>query len=112
MWAEDTYATAFWVATTQARQALDFEAFPNCRRDRGQKLSVIVNDVVVGMHDWQDCEPWKAHIELPASLVQQGKNDLVLQAGYAVPPVDLKTGKALDTRPLSVGFTQLKISTP
>jgi hypothetical protein len=112
VWSEAADSEAFWVSLGKKDQVLDVTVFPNCRPERKQTLKLAVNGVTMDTYDWPDCEPHSAHIVVPASLVVEGKNTLQIQAGYALPPVDPNTGKETDTRPLSLGFTQLRATTP
>ncbi len=106
VWAEGARSTAFWVAMAKGAASLDFKVFPNCLPDQRQKMAVSINGTVVATYDWQACEEHTAHVDLPASLVRQGKNELVLETTYATPP----TGNQNETRNLSVGFTQLQVT--
>jgi hypothetical protein len=112
VWSETAEPKAYWVSLGKQDQVLDVQVFPNCRPERKQKLKLAVNGVTVDTYDWQDCEPHTAHIVVPASLVIEGKNTLEVQTDYALPPVDPSTGKETDTRNLSLGFTQLRATTP
>ena len=79
------------------------EAFPNCIPGRTQALTVEVNGTRLAEHTWANCDPWAAAITVPASLVRLGGNDVVIRPAYAVAPPDG------DTRPLSVGFSKLRV---
>jgi hypothetical protein len=112
VWSETANSEAFWVAMAKRDQVLDLQVFPNCRPERKQKLTLAVNGTIVHTFDWQDCEPHLAHIEVPASLILEGQNKLLVQTDYALPPVDVSSGNETDSRNLSLGFTQLQVSTP
>lgn len=106
VWMQGTNAHAFWLATANSGRRLTLAAFPQCVADKQQAVTVAVNGAVVAEHHWTDCEPWSAQIELPATLVRLGRNDVTLSAAYAISP------GSNDPRPLSVGWSQLMIEAP
>jgi hypothetical protein len=103
VWAVGPESRAAFVAMTQRPHRLTLEVFPNCIPGRTQALTVEVNGVQLAEHAWERCEPWAASITIPASLVRQGGNDVVIRPAYAVAPPDG------DTRPLSMGFSRLRV---
>lgn len=105
-WMQGTTARAFWLGTANSGRRLALAAFPQCVADNQQAVTVEVNGEVVAEHRWADCEPWTAQIELPATLVRLGRNEVTLRAAYAVSP------GSNDPRPLSVGWSQLMIEAP
>ncbi len=66
-----------------------------------------MNGVEVAVHEWADCEPWNASIDLPAAVIRVGFNDLTVRAAYAEPPPQ---AGGSDPRKLSVGFSRLAIN--
>ena len=80
-----------------------------CLPDRNQELTLELNGASIATHRWTDCEPWSATVDIPASLVRIGANDLTLRPGYAASPPETSGGAQSDTRRLSVGFTQLRM---
>lgn len=104
VWAEGTQSFTQWIATARAPQRLSVAAFPQCLPDRQQRIELEVNGSVVATHQWQDCEPWSASVEIPVELVHVGANDLIVHADYA----SLPAGGG-DPRQLSAGFTKLLV---
>jgi hypothetical protein len=109
VWAEGTTSRAFWVATEKTPSTLQVQVFPLCRSDQYQSVSFEINGETVATHDWNDCEPWSSALTVPASLVRLGRNDLVVRSEYAARPIELGDKQSNDTRPLSVGFTRLRV---
>jgi hypothetical protein len=109
VWAEGVTSRAFWVATEKAPHTLQVEAFPFCQPGQYQGVSFEVNGEPLATHRWNDCEPWSSTLSVPASLIRLGRNDVVVHSEYAVRPIDLPDGQSDDTRPLSDGFTRLKV---
>jgi len=109
VWAEGTTSRAFWVATQETPNTLQVQAFPHCQRTQHQGVTFEVNGVSLATHRWDDCEPWSTTVTVPASLVRRGRNDLVVRSEYAVRPSDSSDEQSNDTRPLSVGFTKLRV---
>jgi hypothetical protein len=103
VWAVGPESRAAFVAMTKKPHRLTLEAFPNCIPGRTQTLSVDVNGARLAEHTWANCDPWAETITIPASLVRLGGNEVVIRPAYAVAPPDG------DTRPLSVGFSKLRI---
>ncbi|MCU0502826.1 MAG: hypothetical protein MUC51_13870, partial [Anaerolineae bacterium] len=103
VWAVGPESRASFVAMTQRPHRLVLEAFPNCIPGRTQALTVEVNGTRLAEHTWANCDPWAAAFTIPASLVRLGGNDVVIRPAYAVAPPDG------DTRPLSVGFSKLRV---
>lgn len=104
VWAEGTQSSAQWIATARAPQRLSLEAFPQCLPDRQQWVELEVNGSVVATHQWQNCEPWSAIVDISAELMHIGANDLVVRAAYAAQPAG-----GDDPRQLSAGFTKLLV---
>jgi hypothetical protein len=109
VWVEGTESHAQWVTTVRTAQRLALSAFPLCLADRKQSIEVEVNGAPLLTHDWQDCEPWSATVDIPAALVRVGANDLSVRSAYAASPADASDSGSNDTRTLSVGFTLLKV---
>jgi hypothetical protein len=109
VWAEGTTSRAFWVATEKIPNTLQVQVFPFCQPDRYQGVSFEVNGETLATHNWNDCEQWSSVLTVPASLVRLGRNDLVIRSEYAVRPIDVHNQQSSDTRPLSVGFTRLRV---
>jgi len=103
VWAVGPESLAEFVAMTQKPHRLTLEAFPNCIPGRTQALTVEVNGTRLAEHTWANCDPWAAVITIPALLVRLGGNDVVIRPAYAVAPAEG------DTRPLSVGFSKLRV---
>lgn len=108
-WVDGTTARALFVATRRAPIHLSVQAFPFCVPDRSQKVTLSVNHVPLTTHEWGDCEPWSSEIEIPASLITIGENELILDLGYGARPIDITAGENKDSRSLSVGVTQLHL---
>jgi len=106
VWAEGTQSDAQFVVTSRAPVRLDLAVFPLCVPGKSQRISLEVNGTAVADHEWRDCEPWNAAIDIPEALVQVGFNELTLRSAYAEPPPQAGGG---DPRKLSVGFSRLKI---
>jgi hypothetical protein len=109
VWAEGAVSRAQWVATARSEAQLLVEAFPQCVPGQNQSITVEVNGVPLLTYTWEDCQPWRSEVAIPASVVRVGWNDLNLHYGYAASPVDVTNGANPDPRPLSVGFTQLEV---
>lgn len=109
VWAEGVESKARWVATAAVETRLLIDAFPQCIADRQQNLTLEVNGLLVGTHQWQSCEPWSAELLVPASSVRIGWNEIVLHYGYAARPIDSTKGSNADARALSVGFSRLQV---
>jgi hypothetical protein len=103
-WIDGTSAKALWIITAPAGQRLTIEVFPQCVENRRQRLWLEVNGTTIGDHQWENCEPWHAQIELPSNVLRLGANELVLRAAYAAQPKD-----GNDPRALSVGVGQLSV---
>jgi hypothetical protein len=73
-----------------------------------QEIRLDFNDTTVVTHEWQNCEPWEAAVDIPPELVRVGQNDLVLHSRYAATPTSKADNE--DTRRLSVGFTKLSMA--
>jgi hypothetical protein len=106
VWMEGTTSQAQFISTAKVPYRLTLAAFPQCAPDRKQQITIKVQGTVVAGHEWQNCDPWEASVEIPASLVKVGANDLVVNTAYALSPADL--GKGEDVRRLSAGFTRLR----
>jgi hypothetical protein len=105
VWAEGTVSDAQFVLTSLAPVRLDLGVFPLCVPGKNQRISLEVNGVAVADHEWRDCEPWNASVDIPEALVRVGFNDLTLRSAYAEPP----QAGASDPRQLSAGFNRLKV---
>ena len=103
VWAVGQESRASFVAMSRQPHRLALEAFPNCIPGRTQALTVEVNGTRLAEHTWANCDPWAATIVVPASLVRLGGDDVVIRPAYAVAPAEG------DTRPLSVGFSKLRV---
>ena len=106
VWAEGTESDAEWIATRKSPAQLTLSVFPQCVPGKNQEIRLDFNGTPIATHEWADCEPWTASVDIPAALVRVGANDLKLHSAYAMPPADSANG---DTRRLSVGFTELKV---
>ena len=105
VWGEGTESHAQWVITSRTPQRLSLAAFPMCLPDKKQQIEIEVNGTVVATQQWQNCDPWSTTVDIPASLVQVGANDLIVRSAYASRPPD----NPAETRQLSTGFTKLRI---
>ena len=103
VWAEGMQSDAQFVATARRPMRLDVSAFPLCVPGKNQRISLEVNGTAVADHEWRDCEPWNATVDIPEALVRVGFNDLTLRPAYADAPA------AGDTRRLSAGFSKLRV---
>jgi hypothetical protein len=108
-WVEGTSARAEWVATDRASRRLTLEAFPACVPRRQQTVHVLANNIEVAAHQWDGCDPWTAQIEIPASAMNIGWNELSLVGDYAVRPVDIPSMQNSDPRALSLGVTRFQL---
>jgi hypothetical protein len=106
VWAEGTQSDAQFVITSRAPARLLFSIFPLCVPGKNQRISLAVNGAAVADHEWRDCEPWHAAVDIPVALLRVGFNDLTLRSAYAESP---QTGGG-ESRKLSVGFMQLKVT--
>jgi hypothetical protein len=104
-WAEGTTSAAQFIATATVPYRLQLGVFPLCLADRKQSTWLEVNGVRVAGHDWQNCDPWGATVDIPAALVRIGANDVIVHSAYAVTPPDAPA----DPRRLSVGFSHFTI---
>jgi hypothetical protein len=68
-----------------------------------------VNGVELARHAWTDCDPWAARIDVPASLVRVGWNDLVLRSEYALTPDEATGAPNTESRRLSIGVSKLRV---
>jgi hypothetical protein len=109
-WAEGTESHATWIAASPTAHVLTLKVFPFCVPVRRQKLRVEINGVELAAHEWQDCEAWTADVRIPDSVVQVGRNEIVLRSDYALRPVDVSNGQNQDPRPLSLGVTRLEVA--
>jgi hypothetical protein len=109
-WAETTEARAEWAAVAQAPQVLALKAFPFCAPDRKQTLKVEINGVELAGHEFQECEEWLANVDVPASLVRIGWNDVVLRSDYALRPAEVAGSDSADARSLSIGVGMLNVT--
>ncbi len=106
VWAEGTRSDVQFVVTSRSPIRLELAAFPLCVPGKQQRITLDANGTEFAVHEWADCEPWNAALDVPAALVQVGFNDLTVRAAYAqLPP---QAGGS-DPRKLSVGFTRFKI---
>jgi len=103
VWAVGRESHASFIAMAHKPHRLTLEAFPNCIPGRTQALAIDVNGTQLTEHTWANCDPWATTIMIPESLVRLGGNDLVIRPAYAVAPAEG------DTRPLSVGFSKLRV---
>ncbi len=106
VWAEGTRSDVQFVVTSRSPVRLEMAAFPLCVPGKTQRITVDVNGTGVAVHEWPDCEPWNATVDIPAALVQVGFNDLTVRAAYAEPPPQ---AGGSDPRRLSVGFSRLRV---
>jgi hypothetical protein len=103
VWAEGMQSDAQFVTTSRSPVRLEVAAFPLCVPGKNQRISLEVNGTAVADHEWRDCEPWNATVDIPEALVRVGFNDLTLRPAYAIAPA------AGDTRRLSAGFSKLRV---
>jgi hypothetical protein len=75
---------------------------------KNQRITVEVNGTAVADHEWRDCEPWNASVDIPADMVRVGFNDLMFRYAYA----EQSQAGGGDPRKLSVGFSRLKVAEP
>jgi hypothetical protein len=108
VWAEGTESYAQWIATRKSPARLTLSVFPLCMPGQNQEIRLEFNGTTVVTHEWHDCEPWDASVEIPPAQVRVGENDLVLHTRYAATPPS--TTASSDTRRLSVGFTKLSMA--
>jgi hypothetical protein len=108
-WIEGTEARAEWFATAQETQHLSIAAFPNCVPGIPQAITLSANGQTIATHEWNGCDPWSGEVEIPASLVQVGANELAIRAAFAAAPVSITRGANPDPRRLSVGVTRLRV---
>ncbi len=106
VWAEGTRSAAQFIVTARTPARLELGVFPLCVPGKNQRIILDVNDTAVIDHEWRDCEPWNAAVDIPAELMRVGFNDLTLRSAYAEPP---QAGGS-DPRKLSVGFSRLGIN--
>jgi hypothetical protein len=108
VWAEGTRSDAQFVATARAAARLELSVFPLCVPGKNQRITVEVNGTAVADHEWRDCEPWNASVDIPADMVRVGFNDLMFRYAYA----EQSQAGGGDPRKLSVGFSRLKVAEP
>ncbi len=106
VWAEGVRSDAQFVTTSRAPARMELAVFPLCVPGKNQRITVEVNGAAVADHEWRDCESWNATVDIPASAIRVGFNDLTLRTAYAEPPP--QAGNS-DPRKLSVGFSRLKV---
>jgi hypothetical protein len=110
VWSESADAAAQWISTTAGvPYRLTWSAFPQCVPDQKQAISFQINGQVLQTHEWEDCEPYAGTLDIPASLVRVGANDVTVSARYASAPPAPASGAPADTRTLAAGFTRLLI---
>ena len=103
VWAVGPESRALWVAADRQPRRLTLETFPNCVPGKHQVLLIELNGARLAEHAWSTCDPWAATIALPVEALRLGGNELVFHPAYAIAPADG------DTRPLSVGFSKLRV---
>ncbi|MDQ1301641.1 MAG: hypothetical protein QG637_1563, partial [Chloroflexota bacterium] len=106
VWAEGVRSAAQFVITSRAPVRMTIAVFPLCAPGKNQRITVEVNSTTVTDHEWRDCEPWNATVEIPASAIHVGFNDLTLHSAYAESPPQAGNN---DPRKLSVGFSRLTV---
>jgi len=109
IWSNGPLSKARWLATSKQDYILQIEAFPFCVPGERQRITVKVNSREVTAHNWGDCEVWKSEVVIPASIVNPGLNEIVLEYGYAKSPAEITSGENPDPRKLAVGFKRLWI---
>lgn len=109
IWANGRLARAMWLALARKDHMLFLEAFPLCLPGENQRMDVKINKHLVAVHEWEDCNLWEGSIRIPASLIEEGFNELVFEFKYALSPNEITGGKNPDLRKLAVGFRKLKV---
>ena len=109
VWAEGQHSRVQWVAPILDDYQLTLEAFPYCVPNRQQTLTAEVNGISLGSLSFDGCSNLHQNILLPRPWLKIGWNTVTFSFAYALRPVDVTKGTNPDIRPLSVGFTQLKI---
>lgn len=77
--------------------------------EKSQSLVIRNNGQILAQLDFQNCDPIQKTIQIDASTVVVGWNQLQFESAYAMPPQSDEAQAATDTRNLSVAFTQLEI---
>ena len=108
-WAIGDTSHARWLVIQPHNYQLTLEAFPNCIPDQPQQLTVTVNQQPIATHQWEKCEPWLETITIPSEKLRVGWNDLTFSYRYGIAPSEQTQGANPDARPLSVGFSQLRL---
>jgi hypothetical protein len=109
IWATSTQSQASWVAASRVEYRLSVDSIPMCVPAQSQRITLEVNGVEVGTHQWDSCDHWSDNMMIPERLIRIGWNDLVIRTAYAARPIDITHGQNGDTRQLSVGFARLSV---
>lgn len=109
IWAEGTESRSFWIAPRKMGFRLLIEAFPYCVPGQQQRIKILINGNTILTYEWNACDRREFVLEIPATLIQRGLNEILFRYGYAVRPVEITGGQNPDARLLSVGFTRLEI---
>ncbi|OQA22310.1 MAG: hypothetical protein BWY60_00280 [Actinobacteria bacterium ADurb.Bin346] len=87
---------------------LDITAKPLDNKKDRQTITVFLNNVEVGSHEFNaDADFSRLSFDLPESIIKDGINDLVFRYRYSTVPRELKISS--DTRELSVLFRNISI---
>jgi hypothetical protein len=112
IWANETNSQAEWFADKKTPYRLVIEAFPNCSPDMTQSMLIEVNGLELKHYQWEGCETIRQEFVIPKGYITLGRNRLNFSYRYAVEPSDPDSGKLIDSRTLSVGFSTLKVTNP
>lgn len=109
VWSGATESSMRWIGTSLSEQWLTFTAFPNCIPNQLQSIVIEVNNEVITQYHWSGCESWSASLKVRPDLLKYGWNQAEFRFGYTALPTDRETGRAVDSRALSVGFVDLDV---
>lgn len=114
LWALGRESVVRWVATNRDEARFAVEVFPYCESGEPlagtpQSIEFVTAGQVLADHVWDDCEPWRGEVVVPAELVDVGWNELTLRFGRADRPADITGGANPDVRELSAGFTRFEL---
>lgn len=110
MWALGRESQADWYATKSQDYDLTMQAFPANLPGKQQIIALELNGRTVFSYSWNQCETLRTIIRLPRADMRIGRNRIRFRYGFSAAPVEATNGRSSDKRPLSVGFSELRVS--
>jgi hypothetical protein len=108
-WATGKFSVIFIDIGGRVRDfILDITAKPLDNNKERQQLTVFLNNVEIGSHEFMtDSDFSELSFNLPGNILKEGTNDLVFRYRYYTTPLELKISS--DSRELSVLFKTISI---